>query len=324
MRGCVRRWVVFAWVAAAAGCGVAPSATVLVPTRVANWPGHRGAVHGLAVVGDRVVSVADDGRLLVRDVTTGDLLDELAGHAGAWAVAATADDVVVVAGGDGRLTTWRWPTGERETFGPDGGMAEGATCIAVSTDGHLALTGGYDSRVRLWDVPGRRLLADWQGHADTVFCVAFAPDGVHAWSGSFDGTVRVWRVADGAEVRVLGASERRGWQRALLADADDDFLHAFGPPVPTRWDLVRGVGEPYVGAHENALLCAARSPDGLWIATGSAAGDLLLWDPATRSLRARWPAGQGRMVWAVTFLGDGRLVSAGDDGTVSVWRLDRR
>jgi WD40 repeat protein len=67
-------------------------------------------------------------------------------------------------------------------------------CIAFSPNGRLALSGGFDRTVRLWEVATGKQLLSLRGHEALVYGVAFSPDGQKALSGSFDTTVRLWRL----------------------------------------------------------------------------------------------------------------------------------
>jgi WD40 repeat protein len=54
--------------------------------------------------------------------------------------------------------------------------------------------------MRLWDVPGRRLLRTFLGHEKPVWAVAFVPDGKHAVSGGYDTVIKVWELDTGRTV----------------------------------------------------------------------------------------------------------------------------
>jgi TPR repeat protein/WD40 repeat protein len=68
--------------------------------------------------------------------------------------------------------------------------------LAFSPDGRLAFSGGYDNKVRLWDVKTGTELKQFSGHTEPVKSVAFSPNGRLAISGSEDKTVRLWRLPD--------------------------------------------------------------------------------------------------------------------------------
>ena len=64
-----------------------------------------------------------------------------------------------------------------------------------SPDGRLAISGGKDQLLRLWDVETGRPIRTLRGHTDTVRSVAFSPDGKGVVSAGEDGTLRLWDVA---------------------------------------------------------------------------------------------------------------------------------
>ena len=55
--------------------------------------------------------------------------------------------------------------------------AANLSCVAFSLDGKLALLGGWDRTVRLWDVANWREIMVFNGHTNRVSSVAFSPDG---------------------------------------------------------------------------------------------------------------------------------------------------
>ena len=74
---------------------------------------------------------------------------------------------------------------------------------AISPDGRIALSGGADSTLKLWDVASGKELRTLRGHTDAVWSVAFLPDGRTALSGSCDGTLKLWNLATGKELGTL-------------------------------------------------------------------------------------------------------------------------
>jgi WD40 repeat protein len=79
----------------------------------------------------------------------------------------------------------------------------------------VAVTGGYDGTVRVWDLSsGSPIGAPLTGHTDGVGAVAalVLPDGLLiAVTGSYDRTVRVWDLSSGSPIGAPHRSHpRRG------------------------------------------------------------------------------------------------------------------
>jgi len=80
--------------------------------------------------------------------------------------------------------------------------------MAVTADGHAALTGSQDCTVRLWDVTRGQEVICLKGHEKPVTSVAMTPDGKYAASGDDGGALHVWDLLTGrclAEFRGDGA-----------------------------------------------------------------------------------------------------------------------
>jgi WD40 repeat protein len=72
---------------------------------------------------------------------------------------------------------------------------EGTTCVALSPDGRLALSGDWQGTLRLWDLDTGKERRRFEGHAKMIGRVVFSHDGRHALSASWDGTARLWDLS---------------------------------------------------------------------------------------------------------------------------------
>jgi WD40 repeat protein len=69
--------------------------------------------------------------------------------------------------------------------------------VAMTPDGHRAVSASADKTLRVWDLATGRVERILYGHADAVNAVAMTPDGHRAVSASADKTLRVWDLATG-------------------------------------------------------------------------------------------------------------------------------
>src|SRR5207249_12095176 len=98
----------------------------------------------------------------------------------------------------GEVKVWDVDTGRnvRTLEGPRAAVR----CLAVSPDGQLLATAGYDGRVQVWSLASGQPLRDL-GEPGTLFHgLAFSPDGRWLAGGvgtTVDRSVRVWDVATG-------------------------------------------------------------------------------------------------------------------------------
>jgi WD40 repeat protein len=154
------------------------------------------------------------------------------------------------------------------------------------------------------------------GHAFTVWRVVPLPDGALVATASDDSSVRILSATSGAELRVL-AGHREGAPGLAALGGDALASGDFGGTVRV-WD-VRSGECTFSSETGDPVLAIAAVGDGKFVA---AAGPELF---AFAHRRGRAVAEVDRVqtghAGPVTDMGacDGRLVTAGNDGTVAVW-----
>ncbi|MGW5496748.1 protein kinase domain-containing protein [Streptomyces olivaceoviridis] len=201
---------------------------------------------------------------------------------------ATADGRRALCADLGTLRLWDFEDGGRcvRTFDGHEGAVE---AVSLSADERLALSGGEDGTVRLWDVRTGRCLSVLTGHGAKVRSVSFSGDGRFAFSGGEDGAVRWWELATG---RMLRAYEYGGQGvYSVCPSADGRFLLSCGEGGRARlWELDSGhrvrtfedldrdavTDSPLLGILHSARLTA----DGRHAVTANGDGRVALWDVA--------------------------------------------
>ena len=205
----------------------------LVGSGAVAWqPPHRGHLRtGLRLLADAVTP----------GEPSGDPPDPSADSAAVTAIARGPDGWLAVAGDDG---AWRrvevhggddpWATLTATIPGHEGPLG----AIAVSPDGGLVATGGWDGLVRLWDArDGRAVGEALAAHADTVATCTFSPDGTVLVSGSWDGTAVLWDVRSGRRLPVtldahtdwVTAAAFADGGRLLLTTSNDERIRLWDP-----------------------------------------------------------------------------------------------
>lgn len=80
------------------------------------------------------------------------------------------------------------------------------TCLDISRDGQLAVTGALDHIVNVWQLNSQELVLTLKGHSGPITAVSFAANGLFVASGSEDKTIKVWGLTLGTLVSTFTVS----------------------------------------------------------------------------------------------------------------------
>lgn len=220
---------------------------------------------------------------------------------------------------DGQSFETIWSVCLQKKDGAWGGM-QILYAVDWSINGLLAANEGSSNKVKLWNTNDRSEAGELSGHEGEVTALAFSPDGAHLTSGSADKTCRIWNPQKPDDPPVILYGHNGVINSVAFAPDGRRVVTASADTTVRVWDWPTAKPILEIGTPDQGFVCHF-SPDGRRILTqGRAArlwdagtGDLLLTcsehDTCTRSTR---------------FSADGsRIVTAGDDGTVRVWKRRR-
>ena len=306
----------------------------------------------LAVVG------CSDGLIHVLDTEEGKAIGVYSGHDGPvyGLVMSSSSEEFLSCGRDGHLRQWNVHEPQQATILTT--FSTSVYGLDQSPDGQWIAAGLRDGSVRLWHKrSGRNELL--VGHQGRIFGVDFSDDGKHLVSASEDKTVRVWdldqltqsacfqhpvrvnavrfcgagRVASAAGDQILRLWALHGEKELRKLVGHEGTIWSLD--VAGTTGLFTGSGDGTVRLWEDAwdpqpkcvtgskIHTVSRSADGRYLAVGTSAGEVTIWDPLTRSLIAKKKVSHqpiNDIRWHPVLP---ELSVAGSDSTVTQWAFER-
>ena len=250
---------------------------------------------------------ANDSKVRIWRLSDGQCLAVLAAHSNiVWTLDFSPDGKRLASGSqDHTICLWDMHTIEQGAEGLTPlhtltAHTRGIGHLVFAPDGRRLASAGADQVAHLWESATGRLLATLTGLPAGYNCLAFSPEGALLASAGGDGVVRLWHTGKILDPRLPSPTATAAAMACLS-----------GP-----------------SARVNTL---AFSQDGRQLASGSANGDLCLWDlsslavdaPATKqALPLRHLQGHTKMITTLFFRPDGQLISVSEDRTLRRWAVN--
>ena len=188
-------------------------------------------------------------------------------------------------------------------------------CVAVSPEGTVMATGGWDTRIVLWDTAERKSRQVLSGHRGSVSYLAFA-DQKHLLSTSWDTQLKLWDLQSNSAVRSFEGHREN--VSALAIDGDVIVSGGWDREI-IMWEATTGQIIRRISGHREQVLAVAFLRKHGLLASASYDLTVRLWH-RDDGREATILEGHGRSVncLAVSDV-TGSLISGATDGEIIVW-----
>jgi len=211
----------------------------------------------------------------------------LQGHGG-WVtqVATTPQfpDIILSASRDKSLILWRL-TREEHRYGYPQKSLRGhdhfVSDVVMSSDGQFALSGSWDSTLRLWDLGTGQMTRSFVGHTKDVLSVAFSADNRQIVSGSRDKTIKLWNTLGVCKYTIQQEDGHSEWASCVRfsPNTQNPIIVSCGwDKIVKVWNLTNCKLKTNHFGHHGYLNVVTVSPDGSLCASGGKDGQAMLWD----------------------------------------------
>ena len=193
------------------------------------------------------------------------------------------DQHALVLSGSSSLEIYRIQNGKRERIITN--REHNAMSLVLHNAGKLAVTGGKDDTVRIWETGQTTAKAVLRGHLSAVSVLALNPGGSILASGSLDGTVIFWDIN---EKKLLKSSKvtGKGSVKSLVFHPNENILAIGGEDGSLQFiDLTEMKLQFKLPNHKKSVTSLDFNLKGDLFVSSSEDGKLIVWDWELRKQR---------------------------------------
>ncbi|KAF6138898.1 hypothetical protein GIB67_025627 [Kingdonia uniflora] len=195
--------------------------------------------------------------------------------------------------------------------------------VVLSSDAQFALSGSWDTELRLWDINTGTTTRRFVGHNKDVLSVAFSVDNRQIVSSSRDGTIKLWNTL--GECKYTIESAHSNWVSCVRFSpnvASPTIVSGSWDKSVKVWNLSNCKLKNNLVGHGGYVNTVAVSPDGSLCASGGKDGVTLLWDLAEG--KKLYSLDAGGIIHALCFSPNRYWLCAATDQSIMIWDLESK
>uniref|UniRef100_A0ABM0M5X9 Periodic tryptophan protein 2 homolog n=1 Tax=Saccoglossus kowalevskii TaxID=10224 RepID=A0ABM0M5X9_SACKO len=189
----------------------------------------------------------------------------------------TGDWIALGCSGLGQLLVWEW---QSESYVlKQQGHFNNMTCLDYSPDGQYIVTGGDDSKVKVWNTNNGFCFVTFSEHTAGITGIQFNSNGHVIVSASLDGTVRAFDLHRYRNFRTF-TSPRPAQFQCLALDSSSEFVCAGSMDTFEIfvWSMQTGRLLEVLAGHQGPVVSVRFSPTEAILASASWDKSMKLWD----------------------------------------------
>ncbi len=219
--------------------------------------------------------------------------------------------------------------------------------VAISSDGQFALSGSWDTTLRLWEIETgictRKFIGcirtvrkadeknvkcpvtnSFPGHSKDVLSVAFSADNRQIVSASRDRTLKLWNTLGKCQFTIQedGHSDWVSCVRFSPSTTAPVIVSAGWDKLVKVWSLENCKLRNNLAGHTGYLNTVTVSPDGSLCASGGKDGTAMLWDLTEGKQLYKLEAGD--IINALVFSPNRYWLVAATTSSIKIWDLESK